>query len=162
MDEKVSATWSCSWTAGMTCVKEAPITRTTQTHFLTLRQYSNHPTMQDRRSRPIDDTRASFLDLPPELRNEIYRQTLTSNRALRVSEWTLKSTTIHQQVSVALLVTCRQIHTEATAILYGANTSDLQANKDHSRSRTFLLQPPSGRMTGFIGASLLGNATGLR
>ena len=106
-----------------------------------------HHMMKQTRSQSIDPTRTSFLDLPPELRNQIYGHALTSVHPLRVSESAILSSCRRQQsfpeirscslcgstkrsqhISAAILVTCRQIQSEATAILYGTNTIQLSAD----------------------------------
>ncbi|KAK4497150.1 hypothetical protein PRZ48_011600 [Zasmidium cellare] len=68
----------------------------------------------------------TFLDLPPEIRNEIYLLALQHNRPLQVirvwikHQYTLKSD--RSSCNTALLATCRTINKEATPVLYGSNS----------------------------------------
>ncbi|GIZ47746.1 hypothetical protein CKM354_001083100 [Cercospora kikuchii] len=71
--------------------------------------------------------RAGFMDLSAELRNRIYRYALVSPVPLRVAPISSDSGTVIKvasfyYLSPGLLATCRQIHQEATAMLYGGNT----------------------------------------
>lgn len=65
------------------------------------------------RSQPSRKT--GFLDLPAELRNEIYRLTFVAKGRFALSRPTNFSR------SAAFLRTCRQVHQEASGILYGEN-----------------------------------------
>jgi hypothetical protein len=58
--------------------------------------------------------RAGFLDLPGELRNDIYRLTLKYDHAVNGERTKFPS--------IALLRTCKKIHEEAASILYSENT----------------------------------------
>ena len=64
----------------------------------------------------------SFLDLPPELRNNVYRYCLVSPRRLQVYKRLGPACSNRTTLTPQLLVCCRQIRDEATAILYGENT----------------------------------------
>lgn len=61
------------------------------------------------------NTRAGFLDLPAELRNEIYRMTFVGEGRLTFANPTSFSK------SAAFLRTCSQVHEEARSILYAEN-----------------------------------------
>lgn len=85
-------------------------------------------------SSPHDDSRFSLLDLPAEMRNEIYSYALTASEPLRVipkpSSALTRSTALlpfeaeeeRPLTAINLLRTCRQIHYEANPIFYGTNT----------------------------------------
>ena len=60
-----------------------------------------------------DDSAASFLDLPPEIRNNIYCRVLIFERYLRPES---------NVPAIRLLETCKQIHEEASSIFYAANS----------------------------------------
>ena len=62
--------------------------------------------------------RAGFLDLPPEIRNDIYRLVLVQEEFV---DFPLGGPTDRPNLSAALLATCRQISEEAAQILYGDN-----------------------------------------
>ena len=61
-------------------------------------------------------THSGFLDLPAELRNEIYRLAFVGNAELRFANPT------NFCRSAALLRTCHQVHDEARSIIYGENS----------------------------------------
>lgn len=70
----------------------------------------------------------SFLELPAEIRNEIYGQALQRHRSLQVVRTWIKH---HYALKLersslvpALLATCRAINCEATPILYGGSMYD--------------------------------------
>jgi hypothetical protein len=76
------------------------------------------------------DPRPSFLDLPAELRNMIYRLLLRSEDTLK--KHTIMRTAIYQSKwkshhcsAVNSSRSCRQIYHEALLILYGENTWQL-------------------------------------
>ena len=79
---------------------------------------------------PGESAITGFLDLPPELRNTIYEYCLTAKRAIRivVRESSLGSRLRYTHtpstlgLSPLLLISCTQVHREATAVLYGTNT----------------------------------------
>lgn len=62
--------------------------------------------------------RAGFLDLPAEIRNDIYRQVLVQEEPV---DFPLSTSSDRPNLSAALLATCRQINEEAAQILYGDN-----------------------------------------
>ncbi|KXT13967.1 hypothetical protein AC579_4193 [Pseudocercospora musae] len=61
-------------------------------------------------------TYAGFLDLPAELRNDIYRTIFVTTRSVNFAQADNFSR------SAALLRTCRQVHEEGRSILYSENT----------------------------------------
>ncbi|KAF2138867.1 uncharacterized protein K452DRAFT_194578, partial [Aplosporella prunicola CBS 121167] len=70
-----------------------------------------------------------FLRLPAELRNEIYSLLLTSptipalqRKAARCTTYSAARALPRADIHPAILQTCRQIHAEATPMLYGRNT----------------------------------------
>ena len=81
-----------------------------------------------------------FLELPPELRNAIYRLLVTTPRNFpielpcltgaygrrRAVEWarcnTANKRRLHKTIFLEILQTSRQVHAEASGILYGCNT----------------------------------------
>ncbi|KAK6438934.1 hypothetical protein LTR95_004851, partial [Oleoguttula sp. CCFEE 5521] len=63
-------------------------------------------------------THAGFLDLPPELRNEIYRLTFVTPNKDRLD---FGSPSIRFSRSAAFLRTCSTVHNEARSILYSEN-----------------------------------------
>ncbi|KAJ1326877.1 hypothetical protein MN608_08325 [Microdochium nivale] len=64
----------------------------------------------------------SLLDLPGEIRNDIYQLVLSRDEPLNVAGYS--SVFMGPQMSTALLRTNKQVHNEASAILYGQNTFD--------------------------------------
>ncbi|KAF2724013.1 hypothetical protein K431DRAFT_282278 [Polychaeton citri CBS 116435] len=68
------------------------------------------------RSGPSTKTCAGFLDLPAELRNDIYRQVFVSNKEFDFAQPT------NFTRGAAFLRTCRQVHEEARSILYSENS----------------------------------------
>ncbi|CZT23370.1 uncharacterized protein RCC_09084 [Ramularia collo-cygni] len=88
---------------------------------------------------PQADSHFRFLDLSPELRNQIYRYCLTDSEVLAVRSgaslnppqrrwYILRAPPLTQPVlSTNLLATCKKIHDEATPILYGSNTFEVDS-----------------------------------
>lgn len=73
------------------------------------------PHVQGVRSTSKNDSYAGFLDLPAELRNEVYQHVL-------VADGTLNFKSPHNfTLGVALLRTCRQVYEEGRSFLYSAN-----------------------------------------
>ncbi|KAF2816654.1 uncharacterized protein BDZ99DRAFT_543350 [Mytilinidion resinicola] len=64
-------------------------------------------------SHRADQSKASFLDLPPEIRNHIYSQLLISDDYIRP---TTSVPCLH------LLKICKQLHDEAASVFYAANS----------------------------------------
>lgn len=79
-----------------------------------------------------------FLDFPPEIRNCVYKMLLTTpkipiefpeptgrNRALRAAKWekctTWKMRRRHKTIFLEILEVSKQLHAEASGILYGCN-----------------------------------------
>lgn len=78
-----------------------------------------------------------FLDLPPELRVRVYSYLFEfedplvifeCSRLLYAREWT-RHGSVEPGITTGLLVACRQIHSEATPVLYGSNTFDGNHNR---------------------------------
>lgn len=61
----------------------------------------------------------SFLNLPAEIRNEIYRYLLISPNALSLTRLTQRK---GLELFPQILRTCKTVRTEASTILYGCNT----------------------------------------
>ncbi|EXJ86454.1 hypothetical protein A1O3_03405 [Capronia epimyces CBS 606.96] len=79
----------------------------------------NHPHMDMAGDKPTSDihvNKPSFLDLPPEVRVQIYRFALRGECAVDFGRRTNFSR------SSALLRTCKQVHEEGRGILYGENS----------------------------------------
>lgn len=74
-------------------------------------------------------TQAGFLELPAELRNEIYRLVFVTDGRLNFGAPT------NFGRSAAFLRTCRQVHEESRSILYGEN--DFYFNRRTSRYGSF-------------------------
>jgi len=72
-------------------------------------------TKRARTTAPAPAKRAGFLDLPAELRNEIYREVFVADSRLDFAKPTQLSR------GAAFLRTCRQVHEEARSILYSEN-----------------------------------------
>lgn len=83
---------------------------------------------------PVEAPAKSFLSLPPEIRNLLYRRLL-------VQKETLKN---HRaKLNPQVLATCRQIFREARGILYGENTWELKvSNVQDPASGTTCSYPP--------------------
>lgn len=73
---------------------------------------------------PSPTTSGSLFTLPAEIRNKIYRYTLTSPSKIAV--------TAHGLREPALLSTCRPIRTEAASIFYYENTFAIDNNNYNS------------------------------
>ncbi|CAK4034231.1 Hypothetical predicted protein [Lecanosticta acicola] len=86
----------------------------------------------------MENTKTSFLDLPPEIRNTIYQLALEKSQSIGIKssmhrhyERYYKDSTLPKSakvmpilplnLSINILRTCKTIHQEATPILYGAN-----------------------------------------
>jgi len=76
------------------------------------------PGRRGKKTKPAERLRpgAGFLDLPAELRNEIYRLVFVADLRLNFAN------PINFNRGAALLRTCRQCHQEGRGILYGENT----------------------------------------
>ncbi|USW59478.1 hypothetical protein Slin15195_G127970 [Septoria linicola] len=80
-------------------------------------------------STALDDSKVSFLDLPSELRNEIYRCCLSAPQQLAIkpedtSHHLHKEAVLQAGFSLQpnLFQACQQVRDEAVTILYGENT----------------------------------------
>ncbi|USW59480.1 hypothetical protein Slin15195_G127990 [Septoria linicola] len=83
---------------------------------------------------PLDDSKASFVDLPAELRNQIYQYCLVTHERLEfrpVHRPGATSSSAPENVVILcepvfpvpqILQSCRHVRDEASAILYGENT----------------------------------------
>lgn len=94
----------------------------------------------------VDENKTSFLDLPAELRNEIYRLCLLAPEAthfvelqrIRLYRIRKQYTTIRTSQklrALGLLRSCKQINQEATSIFYGENAFRF---KDAKAAQAFL------------------------
>lgn len=82
-----------------------------------------------------------FLDLPPEIRNQIFRLLLThTTPILTTSAHDLRPPRlVRLQLHLNLLLVSRTLHNEASSILYGENT--FQAHPTFLIDSTFALDP---------------------
>ena len=86
-----------------------------------------------------------FMDFPPEIRNSVYRFLLTTpltpielpeltgrNGAAHRAQWakctTAKMRRKHKTIFLEILETCKQVHDEASGILYGCNVFKYRSN----------------------------------
>ncbi|KAF2799871.1 hypothetical protein K505DRAFT_44304 [Melanomma pulvis-pyrius CBS 109.77] len=76
-------------------------------------------------SRARNRSKASFLDLPAEIRNNIYSRVLICEGYVRVMPQAPTKV-----AALVLLRTCKQIHDEAASIFYGANSFYVSTRKD--------------------------------
>ena len=99
--------------------------------------------------------RFPFLDFPPEIRNCVYKVLLTTPNApielpklnavkerarmtkCRNSKKARKKA-LHKRIFLEILVTCRQVHDEATGIMYGCNVFKYRSNHREGPRTTFL------------------------
>ena len=72
------------------------------------------------------EARFRFLDLPPEMRNLVYRELLT----LRLPDMVSEHATKHDYCWPLILASCSQARDEATEILYGENTCNINLGYD--------------------------------
>ncbi|KAM3424480.1 hypothetical protein BST61_g6484 [Cercospora zeina] len=85
---------------------------------------------------PQTRTRISFLDLPAELRNDVYQRALVlEDRVISVSGENGRALPRNLPAAMNILLTNRQIYKEASSILYGDNT--WYANTEEE-AKTFL------------------------
>lgn len=97
-----------------------------------------------------------FLDFPPEIRNCVYKMLLTTpkipiefpeptgrNRALRAAKWekctTWKMRRRHKTLFLEILEVSKQLHAEASGILYGCNVFKYRSDYGMYTQRTILL-----------------------
>ncbi|OBW68753.1 MAG: Uncharacterized protein AUREO_011800 [Aureobasidium pullulans] len=85
--------------------------------------YSSTASVTSEISKPDSTSKRSFLDLPAEIRNQIYRLAFVSEEKLDFAYPNNFSR------SSALLQTCRQVHEEGRSILYSENTFYFQRRK---------------------------------
>ena len=96
-----------------------------------------------------------FMDFPPEIRNSVYRFLLTTpltpielpeltgrNGAAHRLQWakctTAKMRKKHKTIFLEILETCKQIHDEASGILYGCNVFKYRSNPGDRSNRVVL------------------------
>ncbi|CAD0083224.1 unnamed protein product [Aureobasidium vineae] len=85
--------------------------------------YSSTSSVTSEISKPNTTSKRSFLDLPAEIRNQIYRLAFVSKDKLDFAYPNNFSR------SSSLLRTCRQVHEEGRSILYSENTFYFQRRK---------------------------------
>ncbi|KAK4497134.1 hypothetical protein PRZ48_011584 [Zasmidium cellare] len=85
----------------------------------------------------IDDHRIGFGDFPAEVRNRVYELALTRSRNLRLcnvhdlrKEYETRMVLNSTRVFPSILRTCRKVHEEASSVLYGDNTFQLETCLD--------------------------------
>lgn len=91
--------------------------------------YSSTSSVVSEVSKPNTPSKRSFLDLPAEIRNQIYRLAFVSEEKLDFAYPSNFSR------SSSLLQTCRQVHEEGRSILYSENTFYFQRRKKEQSSR---------------------------
>lgn len=91
--------------------------------------YSSTSSVVSEVSKPSIPSKRSFLDLPAEIRNQIYRLAFVSEEKLDFAYPSNFSR------SSSLLQTCRQVHEEGRSILYSENTFYFQRRKKEQSSR---------------------------
>ena len=96
-----------------------------------------------------------FMDFPPEIRNSVYRFLLTTpltpielpeltgrNGAAHRLQWakctTAKMRKKHKTIFLEILETCKQVHDEASGILYGCNVFKYRSNPGDRSNRVVL------------------------
>jgi hypothetical protein len=81
----------------------------------------SNPTLMTRRS----ESARSFLELPAEMRNQIYELLFSRDEPIRLRasrlDTALRYSMVHAVPGISILSSCRQVHAEATAILYSQN-----------------------------------------
>ncbi|KAK6000832.1 hypothetical protein QM012_003557 [Aureobasidium pullulans] len=91
--------------------------------------YSSTSSVTSEISKPSTASKRSFLDLPAEIRNQIYRLTFVSDERLDFAYPNNFSR------SSSFLQTCRQVHEEGRSILYSENTFYFQRRKKEQAVR---------------------------
>jgi hypothetical protein len=91
--------------------------------------YSSTSSVTSEISKPNTISQRSFLDLPAEIRNQIYRLAFVSEEKLDFAHPSNFSR------SSSLLRTCRQVHEEGRSILYSENTFYFQRRKKEQAVR---------------------------
>lgn len=99
-------------------------------HAAALEEKSERRAQRQSACRPVQQE-SPLLDLPPELRNEIYRYTL------HASDWLVVDGRMPEEPG--LLSACRQIRTEASPIYYFENWFHIWIN-DYNGEVTWLLR----------------------
>jgi hypothetical protein len=107
-----------------------PSTRhSSRSHSPTDSGYSSTSSVVSETSKPRVASKHSFLDLPAEIRNQIYRLAFVSEEKI---DFAYPNNFCR---SSALLQTCHQVHEEGRSILYSENTFYLQRRKKERASR---------------------------
>ncbi|GIZ38234.1 hypothetical protein CKM354_000165600 [Cercospora kikuchii] len=114
-----------------------------------MKRKAQEPASSSKMAAQPDKTKTSFLNVPAELRNEIYRICLLAPEVMAVTrqprQWKLRICQIstfprHRQDKLyapGLLRSCKQISHEAISILYGENVLDFEGTRV---AHAFLLQ----------------------
>jgi hypothetical protein len=66
--------------------------------------------------------RAALLRCPPEIRNAFYEELLQGSHSIFLKSQSYHSHLVRFIEGINLLATCRQIHLEASGVLYSGNT----------------------------------------
>lgn len=115
-----------------------------QSSLSTNRAPSETTGKRQRKERGKATSHFPFIQLPPELRNTIYHRLLTTpntpiefpkltrNAAARALQWTKCNSASRRKqfksIFLEILQTCKQIHDEASGILYGCNVFKFRSN----------------------------------
>ena len=91
--------------------------------------YSSTSSVASEISKPNTTSKRSFLDLPAEIRNQIYRLAFVTEEKLDFAYPSNFSR------SSSFLQTCRQVHEEGRSILYSENTFYFQRRKKEQSAR---------------------------
>ncbi|KAF1808566.1 hypothetical protein P152DRAFT_452781 [Eremomyces bilateralis CBS 781.70] len=67
----------------------------------------------------------SLLDLPEEVRRQIFQELLVSDTSFRLGHHNLFSLGPHKSIHSSILATCRLLHQEGSPVLYGENSFHL-------------------------------------
>ena len=104
---------------------------------------------------PKELQRFPFLTFPPEIRNCVYKVLLTTpNAPIELPKLTAikerarmekcrnatkaRHRAVHKRIFLEILVTCRQVHDEATGIMYGCNVFKYRSNHREGPRATLL------------------------
>lgn len=104
------------------------------------------PTLGHKKGGVPVERKKGFLDLPAELRNKIYRHLSRGPHPYHLHP--LVGTTNLRPLSrvsgITLLSTCKQVHDEASSILYGENGFLFDISLDDKRNRIVVSDFPKG------------------
>lgn len=119
-------------------------------------QLEPSPTLRTQAKKATNEPFKPFplMDFPPEIRNSVYRFLLTTPSPIELPEltgrngashrlhWSRCTTASmrrkHKTIFLEILQTCKQIHDEASGILYGCNVFKYRSNPGARSSRAFL------------------------